>query len=368
MIKKNIFLVTKSFPPFKGGIANYLFGLFSPLSKQFPVTVSTNTPSESNDLSDYSSFSRIYRSPNPIEKGLYYRIPFYFNTISCFFRNKNSFTDLFAESVFPSGAICLFLKFLNPKIRFHVFTYGSELFNEKLWFKTLRLQVLKKADNIIAISSFTHARVMQISGRNSIIINPGYNNEFYASRIHKPTDEFIILTVAKLTERKGHLPALKALGELKNIMKFKYIIIGKGEFEGKIKESAEINGISAQTDIITDASNDTIFEFYRKASVFLMPTTRFKNDIEGFGIVYLEAGAHKVPVIATNIGGVADVVKDGVNGIVVEENSVEDIKNAILLLYNDVNKRNELGGNGLKIAHDFSFRNGTEKLTKILIK
>lgn len=364
---REILLITKSFPPFKGGISHYLYGIFLHVSKSFKVTVSTNTKAAVEDDYDYSSFFRIVRSSFSIDKKWFYRVPFYSNSFNAYFKRNNFITDIFAESAFPSGVICYILKIFNPKIKFHIFTYGSELFVSKFWFRSGVKAILMKADNIIAISNFTASRVKEITGKSPVIIFPGYDGNFFEERIHLQSDEFTLITVSKLTERKGHIYTLKALHELKNKIKFKYFIVGKGPYEEEIRKEIEISGLNENVEIITDADNAMLFELYRKASVFVMPTYKAGHDVEGFGIVYLEACSHKLPIIATDSGGVSDIVKNGFNGIFVREKNTEDIKNALIELYEDVKKRNEFGRNGIAVAKNFNYHESAEKLIKSVL-
>ena len=85
--------------------------------------------------------------------------------------------------------------------------------------------------------------------------------------------------------------------------------------------------------LITDATDEEVNAWYELCDMFIMPAREEDGDFEGFGIVYLEANSYSKPVIAGDSGGVRDAVKDGVNGLLVNPESVEEIKNAIIKLY-----------------------------------
>jgi len=116
----------------------------------------------------------------------------------------------------------------------------------------------------------------------------------------------------KVKDREG-VDRKRIMNELKRA-KFKY------EHLGEISEEEEIN------------------EFYLSIDVFVLPPLELPNDVEGFGIVYLEANACGIPVVASKTGGVPDAVKEGVSGVFADPTNPEDIANKILFIINTLEK------------------------------
>ena len=120
---------------------------------------------------------------------------------------------------------------------------------------------------------------------------------------------------------------------------------------------------------------DTFQNFSKKSNINLCAkcksyfTAESYGDFEGFGIVYLEANLHKLPVIAGDAGGVRDAVVDGVNGLLVDPNSINDIGDKIIELAQNKNLKNKLGEQGYTRAiKDFNWRNKVKdiyNLTKV---
>jgi glycosyltransferase involved in cell wall biosynthesis len=109
-------------------------------------------------------------------------------------------------------------------------------------------------------------------------------------------------------------------------------------------------------------SQKYIVEWYQKASIFVLATL----DYEALGIVNLEALACETPVIATNLGGVSEAVRDGENGILIEPNKAVKLANAIQYLLDNENIRKKFGKNGRKwITENFANEIITEKLLRI---
>jgi phosphatidylinositol alpha-1,6-mannosyltransferase len=77
-----------------------------------------------------------------------------------------------------------------------------------------------------------------------------------------------------------------------------------------------------------------------------------RGEVEGLGLVYMEAGGAFLPVIAGRTGGVTDAVEEGVNGLLVDPLSPEQISEALLKLYRDRSLREKLGGEGRRLAEN----------------
>ena len=144
-----------------------------------------------------------------------------------------------------------------------------------------------------------------------------------AENIKEPVALFenktIIGTVAELTENKGLHVALEAVKDIPNVM---YIIIGQGELQAKLKASAITLGLSKKvffTGFIKDASL-----LLKAFDLFLLPSLK-----EGVPYVLLEAGFAGVPVIATNVGGVGEIVRNKSTGFIIPANDILAIHNTL---------------------------------------
>jgi glycosyltransferase involved in cell wall biosynthesis len=84
-------------------------------------------------------------------------------------------------------------------------------------------------------------------------------------------------------------------------------------------------------------------ELYRQASVFVLTPQEEGLNFEGFGLVYLEAGAYGLPVVATRSGGVPDAVKDGITGFLAEEGDIQGTAEGIIRLLSDPELNRRMG-------------------------
>lgn len=119
--------------------------------------------------------------------------------------------------------------------------------------------------------------------------------------------------------------------------------------------------------IIEDASDEERNAWYDLCDIFIMPARQIEGDVEGFGIVYLEAGLHGKPVIAGDSGGVRDAVVDNLNGLLVNPESGSEIAAAIVKLARDEALRKRLGEQGRERAlKNFDWKKQVERIYKII--
>ncbi len=130
----------------------------------------------------------------------------------------------------------------------------------------------------------------------------------------------LLLSVGRLVPRKGHawfirnvLPALRP--------DIQYLIIGDGPEKETILKAIRILGLESRVTVAGTQPDAALQEAYSAADVFVMPNIPVKGDMEGFGLVMLEANAHGLPVVASELEGITDVIRHGVNGLCVPHSS-----------------------------------------------
>jgi phosphatidylinositol alpha-1,6-mannosyltransferase len=158
----------------------------------------------------------------------------------------------------------------------------------------------------------------------------------------------VVLTVGRLVERKGHDIVLHALTRLiAKVPDVAYVVVGSGPNEIRLRQLATKLGLSPYTALFcgsVDAAE--LPTFYKLCDVFVMPNREVGSDIEGFGIVFLEAGAAGKPVIGGRSGGTSDAVLDGVTGFLVDPRSVSAVADAMLMLLENPVLAADLGDAG----------------------
>lgn len=350
-------LLSISFPPYRGGISHYLYSVFREYKYKDELVVITQTPLFTEPEEDLTIFKDIIRSNNLPLKGRFNRLDFYFKIISFLFKNRGKIDYIYSESVIPTTIFSYIYKKFFPKTKIVCFAYGTDvnIFDPYLKRKSHFVNILKKfllgrVDRIITISSYTESMLKRITKKEIFIISPRYSGKRVEIKEFKQKDYITLLSVAQFTPRKGIQYVLKALNFLKNEIDFRYYIVGNGSYQERLEKFIKNFKLEQKVFIKTDLKNSEVYKLYEESDIFVLPVFYHKGDFEGFGIVYLEAGAFRLPIIATGSGGSKDILIDGFNCILVKEKDYKGLVDAIKNLSKDHIKREILGNNGYKMS------------------
>jgi glycosyltransferase involved in cell wall biosynthesis len=231
--------------------------------------------------------------------------------------------------------------FSRAKISYTV--NGLDIVYSRFGYQKFMPYFLAKADKVIAISHYTRDQCEQrgIPVEKLVVIPVGLDfddikilsNGKKAAIISRLdldlTGKKILMTVGRLVKRKGHswfiANVLTKLPE-----NYIYLIAGDGPERDGIVNVAHQSGMAERVRMLGRVSDEEKNCLYQVADLFVMPNIHVENDQEGFGIVLLEAGRYGLPVIATNIEGIRDVVLDYKTGRLVEERDAQGFVNSIL--------------------------------------
>lgn len=174
---------------------------------------------------------------------------------------------------------------------------------------------------------------------------------------HAINGKFKILFVGRHIERKGICYLIEAAKYLPRDQ-FEIRIVGVGDLTEELKkQAASMPPESAEIIFTGKLSPEELANEYRTANVFTLPAiVDSKGDTEGLGVVLIEAMELGLPVVASNVGGIPDVVVDGVSGILVPEKSPEALASAFKKLSSDAGLvRDLLAGAQKRIAECFTW-------------
>jgi len=157
-----------------------------------------------------------------------------------------------------------------------------------------------------------------------------------------PSDKRVLLTVGRLVERKGVYWFLDKVmpGLSKNTV---YLIVGDGEDRERIKALISKKKLKDRVYLLGRIPEQDLREIYHFADLFIMPNIKVKNDMEGFGLVALEAGLNGLPVIASGIEGIRDAIQDNENGFLLPERDGLAFREKVMDLLSKEDDREALG-------------------------
>ncbi|MFA5134670.1 MAG: glycosyltransferase family 4 protein [Patescibacteria group bacterium] len=379
-MKKSL-LVTLYFPPLRGGVSKFLWNVCSQLPPDKIVVLTE--PSKFEPLADWKIYRRRVLSESVF---VWPRWIFLFRKLKAIIE-REGIQMIHVGQILPIGTVALILK-KRYKIPYLVYVYGQDLVIMRRSFRKMYLikKILSNASAVITNSSHTQARAITLGSdpRRTITVFPSpeglvdtYVDQQYLDYIvhkHNFYGKKIILTVGNLVQRKGHDIVLKILPSIiKKIPNLLYVIVGDGPYRTILEELIKKNHLNEYVKIFDRVSDEELPYFYRCSSVFVMPSRALKNssgeviDVEGFGMVYLEANLFGKPVIGGKTGGVSDAIKDGQTGLLINPEDPHELSEAILKILSDKEYAHKLGRQGKEHAQNtYVWEREVKKLNKVL--
>ncbi|MCB9802616.1 glycosyltransferase family 4 protein [Candidatus Nomurabacteria bacterium] len=362
---KKTLLLTKEYFPFFGGVANYCHGLFKFFKTEDYLIITDNPKVKSKNNVINLKLENKFLKPS-----------WFF----AFFKIKkivkeNKIEQIFTPNILPLGSIAyLFNKFwqIPYVISLHGLDINLALENK---FK-LTYKILKNSRQIIVNSQATANIVNKFPEFNNkiTIIYPSLDLDFSkveekhlqslkeSLKIEEKTKVF--LSVGRLSVRKGHAWAIEALYNL-NLTDWKYLIVGNGPEKKNLEQLIAKYKLEKQIKILENIDYSDLIYYYKLAKIFLLPQRQLGNDLEGFGIVFLEAAAARLAIIAGNNGGVLEILSDQKNALLV--NNIEEIEQAIKSLLSDQDLEKLIRENAYLRSRDFARASEQSNKLKLIL-
>jgi phosphatidylinositol alpha-1,6-mannosyltransferase len=163
---------------------------------------------------------------------------------------------------------------------------------------------------------------------------------------------------------KGHDQLIDAWPRvLQSVPEAQLIVVGDGDDAARLRERAAEVGAKEGSIVFTGfVAGPALDALYERCAAFAMPSRG-----EGFGLVYLEAMAHRLPCIGSREDAAAEIIVDGETGVLVHHGNVEQLTGAIVRLLSERGLRERMGNAGLRRLHDrFSFERFASQMTSQL--
>ncbi|MDP3973337.1 MAG: glycosyltransferase family 4 protein [Candidatus Daviesbacteria bacterium] len=204
-----------------------------------------------------------------------------------------------------------------------VSVHGLDLVYPNRLYQTILHSLLPKADAVIAVSSATQALLKPFNINKSKLFT--IPNGISTIHLNSPTlidfpnlrGKIVLLTVGNLVLRKGHVWFIRKVFR-KLSSQFIYIIVGEGSQREVIKRTIERLRLTSRVNLVSRVDNSELAYLYQTAHIYVCPNQAIEGDFEGFGIACGEAALMGLPVVASNVDGIPQVIRDGKNGILVE--------------------------------------------------
>ena len=255
--------------------------------------------------------------------------------------------------------------------------YGGLIRRTSMYFysKYLLDKILSYADVIISTSEYYIDKSRFLGKyRGKIVVIPngvninefdiGYSKVGCREKLGLPIDDEMILFLGGLIPHKGPDVLLKAMPKiLKDIPNVKLVFVGSGGMREELErlcKRMDVEKYVKFTGFVGDVFKKALY--YKAADVFVLPSL-----LESFGIVNLEAMACSVPIVASKVGGVPAVVKDGDIGLLVPPRDSKALADAVIHLLENEDIRERMGKNGRKKVEDYSWERIAEEAEKVYL-
>jgi phosphatidylinositol alpha-1,6-mannosyltransferase len=265
-----------------------------------------------------------------------------------------------------------------------VYAHGNEILDaiQSTWDRPRR--ALQAAARVFANSRFTAGLVEEAGVRPDRIdiIHPGCDTDLFRPVATDPdlkrrllgdrAPGRVILSVGGLVPRKGHDTVLRCMPELlRRFPDVTYLIVSsdRRNYENLDSLAREL-GVRDQLRVCFDLPTSELPSVYAISDVFAMPSRGRLElcDVEGFGIVFLEANACGKPVVGGRSGGIADAIADGVSGLLVDPNDPSDTARAISQLLDNPEAATRMGRQGRsRVIEQFTWRRVAHRVQAALV-
>ncbi len=233
---------------------------------------------------------------------------------------------------------------------------------------------------VIAVSRYTKKLLtgLGVKPRKVHVIPNGtdpvrFNPDIDSSRVHTKhhlEGKKVILSVSRLVKRKGNANVISALPDvLKAVPQAHYLIVGEGPEKRNLANLTAECSLSAKVTFAGRVGETELGEYYAACDVFIMPSflAHRGENVEGFGIAYLEANACGKPVIGGRTGGVEDAIVHGETGLLVDPLSTEEIASALITILSDEARAASMGRAGrLRVEREFNWCRVSEQILELI--
>lgn len=373
--------VTLDFPPAKGGVARYYASLLR-ICADRSITVFAPTIQDENAGITLPKNVALKRKILIGPRWIWPRwLPLFFHVL--WFLARKKVDVLHVGQVLPVGTVALVARrFFGT--RYCVYMHGLDILNASRNTRKQKLvkRILRDADRVVCNSNATKSLVSSfgVPEEKIILLLPGctlIDVRADPALIERLREKYglgntrVILSIARIVERKGLKTAIDAFARIAaRYPDTRYVIVGEGPERTALEAYAKETGLNDRIIFCGGVPDIELIHWYALCTIFLLvPTALTGSDMEGFGIVYLEANAFEKPVVASVTGGIEEAVFHERTGLLVPPDNARETANALQRLLDDPGLAYRLGHEGRNIvAHEGTWENRSRELRNWLLR
>jgi phosphatidylinositol alpha-1,6-mannosyltransferase len=354
---EKILCITNDFGPRAGGIETFVIGLIERLPfGSVIVYTSAQEKSAPYDLKWFQDFGvEVVRDKSKIllpTPGVAY-------CVNALVRERKISTVFFGAAA-PLGLLSKGLRRAGVK-EIVALTHGHEVWWSKVFPFTLAMKSISRQVNTLTyLGEFTRnaisKSVTKVAAQSMVKIAPGIDTDHFSPQDARElrnelglSEKKVIVSVGRLVHRKGQDVLIEAMPAIiKDVPDAHLLMIGEGPYRGYLENRVKALGIQESVTFIGRIQYVDLPMYLCVGDLFVMPSrSRLAGlEVEGLGIVYLEASACGLPVIAGDSGGAPDAVLEGQTGLVVDGTQNSEVASAVVELLLDPERSQAMGIRG----------------------
>lgn len=350
-------LISEIFPPKTGGSGRWFWELYRRLPRDRYVIAAGEDPraasfDETHDL-------RVARLPLTLQAwGLrsLTGLKGYVRAVRELLRlvRREKVQEVYCGRCVPEGVMALALK-LWTGLPYACYVHGEEGAPDSREYNWLVRRVFRNADFLIANTRNT-MRVMRedwdVPAARLRLMHPGVDTRRFKPAGRDPAvrnalgwgDRPVVLTVSRLQLRKGHDQMVRAMPMIRQaIPNVLYAIAGEGEERPRLQELVTQLNLTGHVQFLGEVDEGRLVQCYQQSDLFVLPNRQVGKDIEGFGLVLLEAQACGKPVIAGASGGTAETMQAMRTGLAVPCETPDELARSVSELLSDPERLASMG-------------------------
>jgi len=254
-------------------------------------------------------------------------------------------------------------------------TFRTKMSNLLMWqLSKLESEAAKKATLVVTVSQYSASKIVQLyrveeakiriipNGVDTERFKPAFDRKRVREKIGLTENRRYVLFVGRLVPRKGLYYLVETAKQvLKEDKETVFVVVGEGPLRNNLVSAVKREGQSSSFIFLSEVSDSLLQDLYGCVDLFVLPSIQ-----EGQGMASLEAQAAAIPVVAFNVSGIREAVRDKETGMLVKEADSTALANAILKLLSDKSLRAKMGQQGRKfVQKNFSWDVCAEKMLQV---
>lgn len=371
---RRLLLITNDFPPRPGGIQSFLYGVASRLPANDVVVLTSRWRDwESWDAGVPFTVIRHDTSvllPTPAVRAHAVKV---FGDEGC--------TDVWFGAAAPLGLLAGAMRRAGAR-RIVATTHGHEVGWAALpAARALLRRIAGEVDVVTYLGEYTRSRLAKAVGPHASRLQrlvPAVDTDRFTPTVCGAdaraelgwSSRPVIVCISRLMPRKGQDVLVRALPEIRRrVPGAGLLLVGGGPSRSRIEKLAVAAGVADDVLVLGSVAYDELPRYYAAGDVFAMPCRERLGglDVEGLGMVFLEAAACGLPVVAGRSGGSTEAVIDGETGVVVDGTSTSEVANAVAGLLGEPARAAEMGARGRRwVAEQWTWDSAVDTLRRML--